>query len=295
MPEVPSYVGVRLPDSGGLVNETIVFKHTESASVSTGPFDFTVASASVLIQTPSGSVSPSVTVIPGGSSQQQLLQTFVTEADAGEYTVTWTMVDGDGQTVRRTENYFVAWTDLYNQVRSILRRDATVVQNADIDLAAIRVVIDLTGPGMYQNELPDYNQLIPGDRVPFDNAVALTVCAIMNPWLPRQEALGDILKIQSAQDLIQFAPSNKSLNPKSNEELMLEMAFRQLVSTVTIGGRLRRIQDSARSVHVAGRRRTQVSPFVYGPLGEVMVNPGFLRWTGLYSFGREAIWSWLGK
>jgi hypothetical protein len=286
---------MRLPDSGGLVNETIVFKHTESASISTGPVPFSVSSATVSIQTPNGTISPGVTVIPGGSSEQQLLQALVSEAAAGVYTVTWTMVDGQGQTVQRTESYFVAWTDLYGQVRSILRRNADVLQNSDIDLAAVRIIIDLTGPGMYQDELPDYNQLIPGDRVPFDNAVALTICATMNPWLPRQEALGDILRIQSAQDMIQFAPSNAPSKKKSNEEMMLEAAFRQLASTQTIGARLRRTQDNARSVHVTGRRRSQVTPFVYGPLGEVMVNPGFLRWTGLYSFGREAIWSWLGK
>ena len=294
MAEIPNFTGLRLPDSGSLVSDTIVFKHTETAQISTGPYDYVPDSVSVSINTPSGLLSPTVAIIPGTSNPQQLFQALVNETPAGVYNVAWIMNVG-GQIVQRTESYFVAWTDLYAQVRSLLRVDNTVIQNSDIDLAVTRVILDITGPGMYQDVLPSYNSLIPGDRVAFDNAVALTAAATIRPFIPKQEATGDVVKYQAGQDLLQWAPPTVGDNKKSIEEMWLDQAFRQLVTTTTIGGVLRKIQQDATPMRLAGRRRRQTTPFVYGPMGEIWLNPGFLQWTSLYSFGREAMWSWLSK
>lgn len=292
MAELPTFVGARINDSGSLVGDQIVFKHSETAFDSTGsPLSYTPDSATVNIVSPSGLLTPSVSIIPGTANEVQLLQAIVSEAEAGEYTVGW-MMDVGGQVVQRRETYFTAWTDLQDQTRALLQVDNTVVTNYDVDLAAAQVIRAIVGPGMYQDVLPDYNNLIVGDQACFDRAVALLCAAMIRPWMPVQVPVGDIVAIQSGQDQTKYATPTSGNVKRSIEDRWEDQAFEQLVATATIGNVLRTIQDAARVFTPNGYRRNQIRPMEIGVFGQIYPNPGFLKWTGLSDFGRDAFWSW---
>jgi hypothetical protein len=290
--ELPTFTGVRVNDSGSLVGSQIVFKHTETGLDSNdNPLPYTPTSATVSIVAPSGILTPAVIILPGTLNEVQLLQTIVDEAPAGEYTVNWTM-NVAGQIVNRRETYFVGFTDIQDQTRALLQVDNTVVTNYDVDLMAAQVIRSITGPGMYQNVLPIYNNLPIGDQSCFDRAVALLCAAGIRPWMPVQAPIGDIVAIQSGQDRFQYSTPTNGMNKRSIEDRWEDQAFEQLVATSVIGDVLRDLQDSTRIFSVNGYRRDQIKPMEVGVFGQVYANPGFLRWTGLYDYGRDAFWSW---
>jgi len=293
MSELPTFTGLRVNDSGSLVGDQIVFKHSETAFDSNGnPLNYAPSSATVSIVSPMGVITPAVTIIPGTSNPVQLLQAVVTEAEAGEYTVNWQMINSDGQIVNRRETYFSAFTDIQDQCRALLQMDNTVITNYDVDLAAAQVIRSITGPGMYQNVLPIYNNLPIGDQACFDRAVALLCAAMIRPWAPVQVPVGDIVAIQSGQDRFQYATPTSGNTKRSIEDRWEDQAFEQLVATSVIGDVLRDLQDSTHVFSVNGYRRDQIRPMEIGVFGQVYANPGFLRWTGLYDYGRDAFWSW---
>jgi len=281
------FTGLRLSDSGNLVGDTLMLKHQESSNA-----NFTMDTPTVNVNGPTGLMTPSVTVIPGTAAEVQLVQATVSEAVAGQYQVDWIMPMSDGQTVMRSEIYFVSWTELYTNIRALLRLDSTVLLNSDMDMVLSQIITMITGPGMYQTVLPSYSGLILADRIPFDQALTLMAAAYLRPFLPKQVATGEVVKFQSGTDVYQWAQPVRNEKNKPIEEIWIDRSWELLVATQTIGNIIRNIQDNAPFFRANGYRRRQINPIVLNEWGEIYQNPLFTRWSGWLETGRDFSFSW---
>lgn len=278
------FVGSRMPDSGSLVGDQLLLKHKEASDA-----NFAVASPSVTVVGPSGAATPSVSVVPGGTANPQILEAVVNEAVGGVYKAMWSM-QADGQTLLRQELYFVAWTDIYTQVRSLLHATPAVVTNADVDSLVSQELANILS--VYSAELDSYSDIPDGDRLVFDQALSYLAAAFMRPFTPKEVAVGDVTKFQSGNDMYSWTAPKRSLDEPSIEEAWIQRAYMLLDTTDAIGGAWRTLQDKAQVFAASGRRRNQPQPMQIGPRGQVRFNQLFIRWTTWLGEGSRHPWSW---
>jgi hypothetical protein len=285
-----TFTGERLEDSGSLVGDTIYFKHVE-----VGDGDFTAA-GTLTVDGPSGSSTPAVTVIPGGTDNPQLFQASVAEAVGGEYDLTWQLTL-DGQTVRRRERYFVPWNDMYEPVLGLLRMDDDMMPRADIDRVVLQVLSTLLGAPDFGGALPAYSALVGADRDLFDRAVALMCAAWIRPFAPKPESTGELVQFASGTDQFKWSDKQDPADFDGQvtiEERWLRTAWQMLVNTTALGPGILATENAARTFVASGRRRNQPSVFTFSPGGGMMVNPTFAMWDAWLAVGGAWGWPWKG-
>lgn len=284
------FKGQRAPDSGSLAGDILVLRHIE-----TGDVPFTADSAEIAINGPGGLVTPApiVTIAPGGISITHVLQALINEVTAGPYNIVWKMT-ADGQTMIRGEQYFVTWTDVYTQIRSLLRLDDTVVTNYDIDLCLLQIMSSLLQTDIFQESLVAYSAIPTIDAQPFDRALSLMVAAFLRPFLPKQTPSGAVTSFASGTDKYTWQPDLRKPTGRTIEEQWLDMAWQVLTSTTVFGNAIRLYQARSVAFRASGRRRNQMQVYMIDAFGQPYMNPAFALWSNWLSYGGKMDWSWGG-
>lgn len=281
------FIGSRLPGSGSLIGNTVIFRHMEM-----GDSNFSIDEQSVIVNMPVGIVTPAVTVTPSGPTNTYVLQAIVNEATGGLYDVIWTFV-ADGQTIMRREKYLALYNDLYDETRRLLRVDSDNVADVDIDSAGMQVLNNFFGYGQLGAMLGTYNNVPMVDVDKFDRAIALMTAAFIRPFTPKQEAVGDVTKWMSGTDQMSWSAPDRSQHPVTIEERWINQASELLAGTTCLGPTIASIQDVSVAFRANGRRRRQNSPLVIDGMGGLHINPLFTMWANWLGIGADFGWSWM--
>lgn len=192
------------------LGETIEATATETRSA-----PFSAKNARLAVTGPDGAtVAVSVTISPGAASLTQTLSALFTPSQAGRYLLTWSYVDGLGETIVRPQVRFASWS----AVRSFVARRIPLAETSLSDEAfedeferAARALLSrfpAIGNGMGTDAtIGNYSALSDTvDQEYFDEAAALIVCARLVGPITSGGAPSDAAQIYEGSEKRSFAP-----------------------------------------------------------------------------------------
>lgn len=183
-----------------IAGETRTVRHTETGE-SAFVFD---ATPELTVTYPDGTTdTPAVTVSPGASSTTQTLSANVT-FQAGVHRLVWDMDIGDQDPIRRIEEYFAAWSDVYSTIRELLSRTVTQLPDTQIDRALGRTVRWLT---RLFPCIDSYDALTGNDRYAFDDALAYFAAVSIRPTLGSTAVAGEVKRKKLGGAEIEYTTS----------------------------------------------------------------------------------------
>lgn len=186
-------------------------------------------------------------------------------------------------------------TDFRITVRAYLRMTSENATDSDIDTAVVLIKQQLFAVGQIAHSVGSYAAVSADDLPLFDQVIALMSAAWLRPFLPKQEASGEVVKWVSGTDSYSWSQPTKDEEQLSIEQRWLNMAWETLGCTQALNTTINGISDVSVGLTASGRRRNRPSFYTIGsPIG-IRVNPLIALWGDwVNSHGIGVGWSWLG-